>query len=300
MTRIKIPECSNPFEVTVNGRKYIYEAGIETDVPDDVAKAIEKHHKEHKKEPPEAKAPFMAFGEYDDVVTLHDRETNYDAYECWFPAFFKDADGKPLYDRPKLGETYYISIDNDPILHTVKLLEEEDFTCYYIHSVTNKKYRLLFGEYIKGVAIQPEDDDYGNILKVVIKRPTKVVKTVNEKYLPPKVTEVIFVPVYYNKTTEEIFTEITEKEANALDYTTNVAYARILSFSYQGSEKYITGTDIPYYYMGKFSNSVIEAPEELGNSSSYVFHNPLMNKTIYIRVNDKKVFLNFDLPTKYY
>lgn len=60
MTKVKIPECSNPFEVTINGRKYIYEAGIETDVPDDVAKAIEKHKKAHYKDPPEAKAPFGA------------------------------------------------------------------------------------------------------------------------------------------------------------------------------------------------------------------------------------------------
>lgn len=60
MTKVKIPECSNPFEVTINGRKYIYEAGIQTDVPDDVAKAIEKHKKAHYKDPPEAKAPFGA------------------------------------------------------------------------------------------------------------------------------------------------------------------------------------------------------------------------------------------------
>lgn len=296
--RVKIPECSNPFEVTVNGRKYKYEAGIETDVPDDVAKAIEKHNKEHKKEPPEAKAPFMAFGEYDDVVTLHDRETNYDAYECWFPAFFKDADGKPLDDRPKLGDTYYISIDNDPKVHTVKLIKEEDFIYYYTHSVTNKKYRLLFDQWVTGVAIQPMGDDINHSpLKVVVKRRIKVVKTVDEKYLPPKVTEVIFVPVYYNKITKEIFTEITEDEEHALEYTTNVAYARVLTFFYQDSEKYITGTDIPYYYMGEFSNMDIAGPEEIGHSSVYVFHNPLRNKTIYIRKNDKKVVLNFDLPT---
>lgn len=58
MTRIKIPECSNPFEVTVNGRKYSYEAGIETDVPDEVAVIIEKHNKAHYKEAPKTVAPF--------------------------------------------------------------------------------------------------------------------------------------------------------------------------------------------------------------------------------------------------
>lgn len=60
MAYIKIPECSNPFEVAVNGRKYKYEAGIETEVPDEVAAIIEKHHKAHKKEAPNTVAPFGA------------------------------------------------------------------------------------------------------------------------------------------------------------------------------------------------------------------------------------------------
>lgn len=291
MTRIKIPECSNPFEVTVNGRKYSYEAGIETDVPDDVAKAIEKHHKEHKKEPPEAKAPFMPFGEYDDVETLHDRETNYDAYECWFPAYFKDAEGMPLDANPKLGDTYYISIDNDPKLHTVKLIKEEDFIYYYRHSVTNKKYRLLFDQWITGVAIQPEDDDYGNILKVVIKRQTKVVKTVAEKYLPPKVTEVIFVPVYYNKTTKEIFTEITNSDITFMENEVNLAYARILTVNNYGL---ILGTDIPYYFMGVFFRNIV-FPETTTTGSVLVFSNPFRDKYIYIDRNTKEVTLSFEI-----
>ena len=56
--KVKIPECANPFEVSVNGKKYRYPAGADMEVPDDVAPIIEAHNKKH--EPVEHKhdAPF--------------------------------------------------------------------------------------------------------------------------------------------------------------------------------------------------------------------------------------------------
>lgn len=42
--RVKIPECMKPnFICYINGRKYSYPAGIETEVPDEVATVIENH-----------------------------------------------------------------------------------------------------------------------------------------------------------------------------------------------------------------------------------------------------------------
>ena len=49
MRKGKIPECSNPFDVSINGVKYRYQAGTEVEVPDDVADIIEQHNEiEHK------------------------------------------------------------------------------------------------------------------------------------------------------------------------------------------------------------------------------------------------------------
>ena len=123
MTRIKIPECSNPFEVTVNGRKYKYEAGIETDVPDDVAKAIEKHHKEHKKEPPEAKAPFGAISFND----LKDKPFYEEVKEVTLLATVDEPcielDGFP---NLEVGDTISLIIDN--IEYTLSAFDDYGYT----------------------------------------------------------------------------------------------------------------------------------------------------------------------------
>ena len=47
MKKVTIPRCAHPFVVNVNGRKYIYPAGTEQEVPDAVAAIIEQHHKNH-------------------------------------------------------------------------------------------------------------------------------------------------------------------------------------------------------------------------------------------------------------
>lgn len=33
MKKVMIPTCANPFEVDINGKKYIYPAGTEQEVP---------------------------------------------------------------------------------------------------------------------------------------------------------------------------------------------------------------------------------------------------------------------------
>lgn len=48
MKTIKIPECMNPFEVTINGKHYSYPAGTTQEVPDEVAAVIEAHEQNHK------------------------------------------------------------------------------------------------------------------------------------------------------------------------------------------------------------------------------------------------------------
>lgn len=41
--KITIPTCMSPFKVTINGEEYIYPAGAEVEVPDEVAHVIECH-----------------------------------------------------------------------------------------------------------------------------------------------------------------------------------------------------------------------------------------------------------------
>lgn len=48
MKTVKIPTSMRPFVVYVNGEKYIYEAGTEQEVPDEVAIVIEQHDAYHK------------------------------------------------------------------------------------------------------------------------------------------------------------------------------------------------------------------------------------------------------------
>lgn len=181
MTRIKIPECSNPFEVTVNGRKYKYEAGIETDVPDDVAKAIEKHHREHKKEPPEAKAPFKTteFGEYTELKTALDKKLN---YVDWFGGYW---DGFET-GYPMAGDVYDIALDNDPHILTVTLKDEGN-NYEYKHSITGKIYNLIFRSWVVDdiypFAIFSKDGSTDPV-KVVVKKHAKFVKKIDEKYMP--------------------------------------------------------------------------------------------------------------------
>lgn len=116
MARIKIPECSNPFEVTVNGRRYKYEAGIETDVPDDVAKAIEKHHKQHKKEPPEAKAPFGAI-RFNDLKDKPFYEELEPLVSATITEYYDNSSGKiysaktPIELEVVEGESYVVNVD---------------------------------------------------------------------------------------------------------------------------------------------------------------------------------------------
>lgn len=47
MKKVQIPTCMSPFIVDVNGKRYIYPAGTEQEVPDEVAIIIEKHNKSH-------------------------------------------------------------------------------------------------------------------------------------------------------------------------------------------------------------------------------------------------------------
>ena len=47
MKTVKIPECMNPFEVTVNNDRYSYPAGTEQTVPKAVAEVIDVHMKNH-------------------------------------------------------------------------------------------------------------------------------------------------------------------------------------------------------------------------------------------------------------
>lgn len=47
---VKIPDCSNPFEVIINNNKYRYPAGATVEVPDEVAAIIEAHEKQHDEE----------------------------------------------------------------------------------------------------------------------------------------------------------------------------------------------------------------------------------------------------------
>lgn len=56
--KVKIPECANPFEVNLNGKKYFYPAGQEVEVPDDVAAIIEAHNKKHQPVEHKHDAPF--------------------------------------------------------------------------------------------------------------------------------------------------------------------------------------------------------------------------------------------------
>lgn len=47
MKKVQIPTCMSPFIVDVNGKRYIYPAGTEQEVPDEVAIIIENHNKGH-------------------------------------------------------------------------------------------------------------------------------------------------------------------------------------------------------------------------------------------------------------
>lgn len=41
--KIVIPHCQNPFEVIINGKRYVYESGKEIEVSDEVAEVIQFH-----------------------------------------------------------------------------------------------------------------------------------------------------------------------------------------------------------------------------------------------------------------
>lgn len=59
MAYVKIPTCANPFVVMVNGKRYEYPAGVEMEVPDEVAHVIETHYKAEQGDPsPEVQPPF--------------------------------------------------------------------------------------------------------------------------------------------------------------------------------------------------------------------------------------------------
>lgn len=55
---VTIPTCANPFEVSINGKKYLYPAGTVQEVPDEVALIIEQHHKGHEADYQPVEAPF--------------------------------------------------------------------------------------------------------------------------------------------------------------------------------------------------------------------------------------------------
>lgn len=58
MKQVKIPDCSNPFVVYINGKKYSYPSGTMQEVPDEVAVIIEQHNEVHKVDYPPVEAPF--------------------------------------------------------------------------------------------------------------------------------------------------------------------------------------------------------------------------------------------------
>jgi hypothetical protein len=59
MKTVTIPTCANPFIVMVNGVKYCFPAGVEMEVPDEVAEVIEAHHARENAEPtPTVQPPF--------------------------------------------------------------------------------------------------------------------------------------------------------------------------------------------------------------------------------------------------
>ena len=181
--RVKIPECSNPFEVTVNGRKYKYEAGIETEVPDDVAKAIEKHHKEHKKEPPEAKAPFgaISFNNLKDKPFYEEVLENQTLYEGTVTSnTWIDVENIHLI----IGETYSVTINDTeynvecfddgegtPIIGSMSLWWEEDY-------IETEPPFCYGGNYLYTIA------EVGVEYQVKIVSKSKEIKQLDTKYLP--------------------------------------------------------------------------------------------------------------------
>lgn len=58
MKKVQIPTCMSPFIVDVNGKRYIYPAGTEQEVPDEVAIIIENHNKGHEAKHAPTEPPF--------------------------------------------------------------------------------------------------------------------------------------------------------------------------------------------------------------------------------------------------
>lgn len=59
---VKIPKCASPFVVHINGKKHIYPAGEQCEVPDEVAVIVEAHNKAHIPEFAPTEAPFNPGG----------------------------------------------------------------------------------------------------------------------------------------------------------------------------------------------------------------------------------------------
>lgn len=190
MTRIKIPECSNPFEVTVNGRKYKYKAGIETDVPDEVAVIIEKHNKAHYKEAPETVAPFgaISFNDlkhrpfYEEVkeVTVVTTEDEHEPILDGFPVF-------------KVGDTVNVTVDGTEY----SLVAYDDEYCVAIGDtstdIDNSEGSLGWQIYVN----EREFIGFYSLSLHTITYNAVTVKPLDEKYIPD--SEIVITISYEDK-----------------------------------------------------------------------------------------------------